>query len=166
MEDKEEFEIYVNYSVGEVLDAVRRENISDGGVRMEALYGIRKNGKNKWQRKKDYKDKLKRRFLSINPGMDIQGLRGCTATRADVLLTHSDDREISFNPYVNLFVSKRGDIRKYHGKIRIKSRYYYETCGYEDRYGIRLVQRRIRRELINEDTSLSMSYLRKKFMVL
>ncbi len=135
-------------------------------VKMEASYGIRKYGKNKWQKKKDYKDKLKRRFLCINPGMGIQDLGGCTATRADVFLTHSDDREISFNPYAKLFVSKRGYIRKYQGKIKIKSRYYYEICGHEDRYVMRLVQRRIRRESINEETSLSMSFLRKKFMVL
>ena len=133
---------------------------------MEALYGIRKQEKNKWQRKKDYKDKLKRKFLSINPGMDTGSLEGCTSTRADIMVTHSDDRKISFNPYAKLFISKRGVIRKYQGKIRIKSRYYYETCGYEKRYGMRLVQRRIRRELINEDTSLSMSFLKKKYMVL
>ena len=133
---------------------------------MEALYGIRKQEKNKWQRKKDYKDKLKRKFLSINPGMDTGSLEGCTGARADVLITHSDDRNISFNPYAKLYISKRGVIKKYQGKIRIKSRYYYETCGHEKRYGMRLVQRRIRRELINEDTSLSMSFLKKKYMVL
>ncbi len=36
MEDREELKIYVNYSAGEVLDAVRRGNASE---KMRFLYG-------------------------------------------------------------------------------------------------------------------------------
>lgn len=88
----------------------------------------------KWEKKAAYKAKLMRRFLSINPWMDLNEVEGMRCPCADVIDNHCDDRWTNLNPYTKVFISTKGDVRKYHGEIRRVNRYYYELCGKENRY--------------------------------
>ena len=93
-----------------------------------------------WIEKRNYKKKMVRRFLSINPDMDYSKLDGTTCGAA-IYLCFPDYNDgdfydpkmvYSFNPYSRVFLSPRGDLRKYHGAASFCRGSY--TLGCKDKY--------------------------------
>ena len=78
-----------------------------------------------WVRNRNNKKKLIRRFLSINPSMDYSKLSGIRCKSAIYMCFpeyyegkfYDPKMEYNFNPYNKVFLSPRGDIRKYHGEV-------------------------------------------------
>ncbi len=108
------------------------------------------------------KKKLVRRFLSMNPAMDFSINKGTDCINADVLTNpeYKEDgfydpwKNYNFNTYCNIFISRRGDLRVYHGTAkRYRSGIYIiET---RDRESQKVTNRRIRHLLIDVDDSVS-----------
>lgn len=78
-----------------------------------------------WIKKRNYKKKIVRRFLSINPDMDYSML-GDTRCSPAIYLCFPDYNNgnfydpkmtYSFNPHNRIFLSPRGDLSKYHGTV-------------------------------------------------
>ena len=78
----------------------------------------RKTRDNAWQRKRSYKKKLVRRFLSMNPSMDYSDFCGMKCSQAIYLHFPQNDNgeyvdhrtNYCINPYTKVFLSKRGDL--------------------------------------------------------
>lgn len=120
-------------------------------------------------KKREYKKKLVRRFLTINPDMDYSKLHGMRCSPAIYLCFPSyNDGDFydpkmtySFNPYTKVYLSLRGDIRKYHGAaFPIRSSY---ALGPKDRDAAKITNRRIRRHAFDEETPRSYSYCKKLY---
>lgn len=122
---------------------------------------LRKKRRNtKRERYLIHKDKMIRRFFKGMLRFDLKETNGMRCPRADVLA--GVERGCPINQYTKTFISPRGDIRKYQGQIKLRGRYYFELCGHEHDYYKKLVESRIRRERLNEESSISYSYLKKK----
>ena len=122
-----------------------------------------------WVKKREYKKKLVRRFLTINPDMDYSKLYGMRCSPAIYLCFPSYNEgdyydpkmTYSFNPYTRVFLSLRGDLRKYHGAaFPIRSSY---ALGPKDRDAAKITNRRIRRHALDEETPRSYSYCKKLY---
>lgn len=122
-----------------------------------------------WVKKREYKKKLVRRFLSINPDMDYSKRHGMRCSPAIYLCfpTYNDGdfydpkMTYSFNPYTRVFLSLRGDLRKYHGAaFPIRSSY---ALGPKDKDAAKITNRRIRRHALDEDMCRSYSYYKKLY---
>lgn len=122
-----------------------------------------------WVKKRKYKKKLVRRFLNINPDMDYSKLHGMRCSPAIYLCFpdynngdfYDPKMTYSFNPYTRVFLSLRGDLRKYHGAA-FPSRSSY-ALGPKDKDAAKITNRRIRRRALNEDMSSSYSYCKKLY---
>ena len=122
-----------------------------------------------WVKKRKYKKKLIRRFLTINPDMDYTKLRGMRCSPAIYLCFpdynngdfYDPKMTYSFNPYTRVFLSLRGDLRKYHGAA-FPSRSSY-ALGPKDKDAAKITNRRIRRHSLDEDMSSSYSYCKKHY---
>lgn len=120
-----------------------------------------------WVRKRRYKKKMVRRFLSINPGLDYSALRGDSCSSAIYINyfyceagEYSDPNvTYSFNPYTHVFLSRRGDLRVYHGAVNSVRRSY--TLMPKDQLAARLTNRRLRHHPIDEDAANRYSYCKK-----
>lgn len=67
----------------------------------------------------------------------------------------------SFIPYTRVFLSLRGDLRKYHGAVfPIRGSY---ALGPKDKDAAKITNRRIRRHALDEDMSRSYSYYKKLY---
>lgn len=122
-----------------------------------------------WVKKREYKKKLVCRFLSINPDMDYSKRYGTRCSPAIYLCfpTYNDGdfydpkMTYSFNPYTRVFLSLRGDLRKYHGAaFPIRGSY---ALGPKDKDAAKITNRRIRRHALDEDMSRSYSYYKKLY---
>lgn len=122
-----------------------------------------------WVKKREYKKKLVHRFLSINPDMDYSKWHGTRCSPAIYLCFPTcDDGDFydpkmtySFNPYTRVFLSLRGDLRKYHGAVfPIRGSY---ALGPKDKDAAKITNRRIRRHALDEDMSRSYSYYKKLY---
>lgn len=67
----------------------------------------------------------------------------------------------SFNPYTRVFLSLRGDLRKYHGAA-FPSRSSYALRP-KDKDAAKITNRRIRRHSLDEDMSSRYSYCKKYY---
>lgn len=121
--------------------------------------------------KRLHKKMLIRRFLSMNPAMDFSKIKGTDCINAIVHTTpeHTETdfydprKNYNFNTYYNIFLSRRGDLRIYHGTSkRYRSGIYIiET---RDRESQKVINRRIRHLAIDDDDSVSTnrySYFKK-----
>lgn len=78
-----------------------------------------------WVEKRNYKKKMVRCFLSINPDMDYSKLGGARCSPAIYLCFpdyndgdfYDPKKTYSFNPHSRIYLSPRGDLRKYHGAV-------------------------------------------------
>lgn len=124
-----------------------------------------------WIKKRKYKKKLVRRFLSVNPDMDYSQSHGtrCNPALYCYYLSCNDgdayDPKMSYNlnPYTRVFLSVRGDLRKYHGSVYpMRSCYALER---KDKSTARMTNRRIRYHALDEETisGCSYSYYKKLF---
>lgn len=122
-----------------------------------------------WVKKREHKKKMVRRFLTINPDMDYSKLCGMRCSPAIYLCFPSyNDGDYydpkmtySFNPYTRVFLSLRGDLRKYHGAaFPIRGSY---ALGSKDKDAAKITNRRIRRHALDEDMSSSYSYCKKLY---
>ena len=122
-----------------------------------------------WIRKRKHKKKMVRRFLTINTDMDYSKLYGMRCSPAIYLCFPSYNEgnyydpkmTYSFNPYTRVFLSFRGDLRKYHGAaFPIRSSY---ALGPKDRDVAKITNRRIRRYALDEETVRSYSYCKKLY---
>lgn len=117
-------------------------------------------GTNSWIKKREFKKKMVRRFLTINPGMDYSKLYGDRCVPAIYICTpnynngdYYDPRvTYSFNPYTHVFLSRRGDIRKYHGVVSVDRNIY--VLSRRDKTVTKAVNRKIRHMSIDEDASV------------
>ena len=79
---------------------------------------------NSWARKRAYKKKLVRQFLSINPAMDFSKFGGtgrgsaiyCWFAGYENGEFYDPRMEYCFNPYYSVYLSRRGDLRKFAGQ--------------------------------------------------
>lgn len=122
-----------------------------------------------WVKKRKHKKKMVRRFLTINPDMDYSKLCGMRCSPAIYLCFPSYNEgeyydpkmTYSFNPYTRVFLSLRGDLRKYHGvAFPIRGSY---ALGSKDKDAAKITNRRIRRHALDEDMSSSYSYCKKLY---
>lgn len=122
-----------------------------------------------WIRKRRYQKKMIRQFLSINPDMDYSKFFGtrCRPAIYCCFPTYQEDgffdprMYYDFNHYTKVFLSPRGDLRKYHGDIfPIRSSY---ALGPKDRDAAIITNRRIRHQIIDEESINCYSYLKKHY---
>ena len=122
-----------------------------------------------WVKKRNYKKKMVRRFLSVNPDRVYSKDDGDSYYVAYVLNVASwydeefyDPKEhYSFNPYSHVYLSPRGDIRKWNGKISGTL-----TCFLLDtsvKWARDITNRRIRHAPIGEESNYSYSWYKKMF---
>lgn len=130
----------------------------------------KKPRENAWCRNRAHKKAMVRRFLSRNPSMNLSDKGGTQASPGIYVVTYYDEEpgshhkpnlSYNLNPCEYLFLSFRGDIRKYHGRIVYSRRGSY--CLMNKEYEIpTLTNRRIRRLPIKEDDrTLCPSYYKK-----
>lgn len=125
-----------------------------------------------WIEKRDYKKKMIRRFLSINPAMDFSQHGGTWCSPGIYIsIGHHDelgfyDPKIyyDFNIYTRIFLSRRGDLRKYHGMIAPIGTCY--ALGRKDKTIAKIANRKIRYQPIDEDTPLNDSVYKKMYGIL
>lgn len=126
---------------------------------------VRDNGR---VMKSRYKKKLRRRFLSMDPSLDYSKLEGTNChPGVDASIWVWKDSETmdsmiyNLNPYSKTFMSKRGDIRVYRGKIEaLHGNHYNMNCKY--RCVKKLKNSRIRHMKVDEDGGLSYAYAKKE----
>ena len=122
-----------------------------------------------WVKKRKYKKKMVRQFLSINPDMDFSKHPGMRCSRGIYLCFPAyDDGDFydprmtySFNSYTRVFLSLRGDLRKYHGAaFPFRDSY---ALGPKDKDVAKITNRRIRHHALDEDMSSNYSYCKKLY---
>lgn len=122
-----------------------------------------------WVRKRKHKKKMVRRFLTINPDMDYSKLHGMRCSPAIYLCfpTYNEGdfydpkMTYSFNPYTRVFLSLRGDLRKYHGAaFPIRGSY---ALGAKDKNAAKITNRRIRHLALDDNMSNNYSYCKKLY---
>lgn len=128
-------------------------------VRKPSSIGKQADARNtcSWIRKHKYKKKMVRRFLSINPDMEISKLNGMRCDPGIYLNTpyyedgyYYDPRiTYSFNPYTRIFLSRRGDLRKYHGAVSYIQGSF--ALGSKEKDAVKLTNRRIRHHALDEE---------------
>lgn len=122
-----------------------------------------------WVRNRNHKKKLIRRFLSINPDMDYSKLSGTRCEPAIYLCfpEFNDGKffdpkmEYNFNPYSRVFLSPRGDIRKYHGEVSPCRGSF--ALGRKEKEVSRITNRRIRHLNASDELPTSHSYCKKLY---
>lgn len=143
------------------------ETDSEEEIETEEKFCERKATTCTWFKKRNYKKKMVRRFLSINPDMDYSKSYGMRCSPAIYLCFPSFEEDgfydpkmtYTFNPYTHIFLSPRGDLWKYHGEaFPIRSSY---ALGRKDKVTARITNRRIRHLAVDEDISNSYTYLKK-----
>lgn len=117
--------------------------------------------------KAKHKQKLIRQFLSINPGLDYTQLKGTGCETADFwsIQKWNDDETKDFmvhvfNPYTKTYLSKRGNIRRFYGKIENIHKGHFNTNS-KVKYKKRLKNSRIRHMRVDEEGGLSYTYAKK-----
>ena len=139
----------------------------EGLVLNHTKRNAQKKRDNAWQRKRSYKKKLVRRFLSINPSMDYSDSWGMRCSQAIYLHFPQDDNgeyvdhrmNYCINPYTKVFLSRRGDLRVYHGNISyIRGNF---TLANKDKMIQRITNKRIRKASASENTIYTFSYQKK-----
>lgn len=150
IEDNKEFVQKVN------LDEENFEKISRSKNRAPI-----KQRESAWVKNYRYKKKIRRKFLSVNPAMNIDELAGMKCSEAIYVnwptfengKFHDARLEYCINPYEKIFLSKRGDLRVYHGNI-----FYHRSGSFtlvnKDAYVAKLTNKRIRNDAISEEESL------------
>ena len=128
---------------------------------------------NAWCRKRAYKKKLVRRFLSVNPALDITKLAGAKPTPGVYIAYPYVDEsgkfydwkhEYSFNPYEKIYLSARGDFRKYHGIVYDCWNGNYSLAR-KGKRKVKQANRRIRYRCVDEEGySEKYSFYKKKIM--
>ena len=122
-----------------------------------------------WVRKRNYRKKLVRRFLSMNPAYHFTEFRGIRPEPAVWLnrytLHNGKDYdpmlEYDINPYFCIYVSPRGDLRKYRGVVSFDHG-QYALCN-KNRMMSRITNRRLRRIPADQDLPSSFSACRKAY---
>ncbi|MDO5435543.1 MAG: hypothetical protein Q4G19_04160 [Clostridia bacterium] len=153
----------------------RNDNGAENGRRVVCRHG-RGYGKGVRDsariRNRAYRNRLRRRFLSMNPAMKTGRTKGMSCVEAIYAFYPEytengffDPRlDYVFNPYEKLYISRRGDIRKYHGNVSYDHRYGVFSLAKKDAYVTRLTNRRIRRESIGEGSRpVKLSYYKKLY---
>ena len=162
LDDFESHPAYLEKLVVDADDEVTRENV---------LTHTNAKSRNvcSWIKKRKHKKKMVRRFLSINPDMDYAQLHGMRCEPAIYLCIPSYNEgdyydpkiTYSFNPYTRVFLSLRGDLRKYHGAaFPIRSSY---ALGPKDKDAAKITNRRIRHRALDDETVGSYSYCKKLY---
>ena len=103
-----------------------------------------------WIEKRNHKKRIVRRFLSMNPSMDYSTLKDVSCQPAIYInfpefsegKFYNPRMEYCFNPYNKIYLSRRGDLRKYHGAIS----YYHGgyALGHKSKDDSKITNRRIR----------------------
>ena len=85
--------------------------VSDTAVKSrERLHG--------WQRKRQFRKKMVRKFLSLNPSLKINELERCDTNNLDAIYFGDTQRTYYvLNPYTKVYISPRGDLRQYNGVV-------------------------------------------------
>ena len=126
-----------------------------------------------WVRKREYKKKLVRRFLTINPDMVFSGKDGNYYCSAWIICSPAyyeggffDPKvDYSFNRYTHVYLSPRGDIRKWNGAVYD----VWNGCYFIDnseRWAWRAFNRKIRYQPITEETNYTYPYYKKMYFPL
>lgn len=112
-----------------------------------------------WVRKRYYKKKIIRRFLSMNPAMDFSKKNGVIHEIHGIYLNFAcyDERNGEFNdphvnycinPYTRVYLSNRGNLRIMHGDLfRIRTSF---AIGNTKKDAIKCMNRRLRRADFSE----------------
>lgn len=124
---------------------------------------------NSWNRKRQYKKKLVRRFLSMNPAMDYSNMAGQNCAEAIYINYphvfngeyHDHRLEYTLNPYTKIFLSPRGDLRVYHGNISYIHGSY--TLANKDKNVQRITNKRIRKADMEDISTVDFSYCKKRY---
>lgn len=128
---------------------------------------VKKERANTWDRKRRYKKKTVRKFLSLNPAMDYSGLYGMRCASAIYLcypyvvdgVYQDPQTEYCINPYTKVFLSRHGDLRIYRGNISYINGNF--ALSNKDRTIQRTTNKRIRKEAENEERPQTYSYYKK-----
>lgn len=122
-----------------------------------------------WVKKRNYKKKMVRRFLTINPDMDYSKVEGMRCTPV-IWIRHfyyndgdyyDPKMTYSINPYTRVFLSLRGDLRKYHGLVSYS--HYSIALGPKEKDTAKITNRRIRHHALDEEASSNYSYCKKLY---
>lgn len=121
-----------------------------------------------WNRKRCYKKKLVRRFLSMNPSMDFSDSLGISGARAIYSYQYIEDGAYRnprtmycLNPYTHIYLSRSGCLRIYQGNISYIQGSFTLTSN--DRIHLKLTNKRIRRASLDEERSPQFSYHKKLY---
>lgn len=124
-----------------------------------------------WIEKRNYKKKMVRRFLSINPDMDYSKLGGTRCSPA-IYLCFPDYNDgdfydpkmiYNFNPHSRIFLSPRGDLRKYHGAVSVSPCRGSYALGHKDKAVSKITNRCLRHLATDEEVPRSYSYCKKLY---
>ena len=117
-----------------------------------------------WVKKRRYKKKMVRRFLSINPDLDYSSSRGMRCCKGYYIHTSNDNiprHDYTFNRYTNIYLSRRGDLRKFNGKVVLEDKRL--SLWKKDKSVEKLTNRRIRYNESNEEECRNHSYCKKLY---
>lgn len=135
--------------------------------------GGRKNvrGECAWERKRRYKKRMVRRFLSMNPAMDYSRIKGHGCPDG-IYLDFRDPADEDYksprksywiNPYTRIYISPRGDLRKYNGDMLYDRSGDFALCSGYKNTAKKMTNRRIRRVPVDAELPTSESCRRKAY---
>ena len=121
-----------------------------------------------WVKKRHYKKKLVRKFLSVNPAMDYTKNTGTYCRNAiyvDIPFYEGEylywKMAYNFNPYTKVFLSVHGDLRKYYGPVlSVRGTY---GLGFRGMDFSQITNRRIRHCPVDRDVPTSYACCKKVF---
>lgn len=166
------------YEMSDALDDVERnpeflakammDEDAEPRIPTRKSHSTRERG-NAWTRERAHKKKMVRQFLSMNPAMDYSHLYGMRCAEGIYIhWPHISDGEYfdskttyCINPYTKIFLSSRGDLRRYRGNISYLRTGSF-TLANKDKNVPRLTNKRIRKIPI-DDGIASFSYYKKAF---
>lgn len=125
---------------------------------------------NSWVKKRNFKKKMFRQFLSINPDLNFSLINGIRLSPS-IFLCFSDfdadgrfkdyKMEYNFNPYTRVYLTPSGYLRKYHGTVEIGTGIY--DLDNTNKFASKVTNRRLRQHATDEEYSCNYSYYKKVF---
>ena len=125
----------------------------------------RKLRDNAWTRKRAYRKKMVREFLSLNPGMKIEYIHPLRSLNAIFI-----DDEIStngglynINHVSHVYITPRGHFEIFRGKLEWGFNGRIFGMGCKDRDAAAIINRRIRHMAMDDECNMKYSDCKKKF---
>lgn len=120
---------------------------------------------NSWVKKRSYRKKMVRNFLSLKPSMKIEDLHPLYSKNAIYINNHisTDGGAYNINHVSHLYITPRGHLQKFRGVLEWGHDGVVFGVGCKDRNISRITNRRIQRMKSEIDMSMKYSYYKKTF---